>query len=185
MTEVHTLAALKYVVSPVLFSFSTVPSKMRDPGRDLEVLLSLLHGLTRMWLAVPGGALLEVTSPPMPKSGRLYGEGGYLFFGSLRKNDRQRTPPKRLGTRESSRNNMQQRHSSATEPHEGAGLSGQCLDCSRIVKHGNGVTVLLTAESYQFMSGSAIIVFLVGLRDLIRVVSKILLQASWLRKIED
>ena len=33
-------------------------------------------------------------------------------------------------------------------------IQGLCLDCSRIVKHGTGVTVLLTAESYQFMSGS-------------------------------
>ncbi|CAE7370681.1 unnamed protein product [Symbiodinium natans] len=39
---------------------------------------------------------------------------------------------------------------------DNARLLRQCLDCSRIVKHGNGVTVLLTAESYQFMSGQLV-----------------------------
>ncbi|CAJ1340269.1 unnamed protein product [Effrenium voratum] len=32
----------------------------------------------------------------------------------------------------------------------------QCLDYSRIVKHGNGITVLLTAESYQILSGQLV-----------------------------
>ncbi|CAE7481846.1 unnamed protein product, partial [Symbiodinium sp. CCMP2456] len=43
---------------------------------------------------------------------------------------------------------------SAAKSIDGARLLRLCLDCARIVKHGTGVTVLLTAESYQFMSGS-------------------------------
>ncbi|CAE7411919.1 AKT1 [Symbiodinium natans] len=35
-------------------------------------------------------------------------------------------------------------------------LLRQCMDFSRIVKHGSGVTVLLTAESYQILSGQLV-----------------------------
>jgi len=45
---------------------------------------------------------------------------------------------------------------SAAKNVDGARLLRLCLDCSRIVKHGTGVTVLLTAESYQFMSGQLV-----------------------------
>ncbi|CAE7253192.1 unnamed protein product [Symbiodinium necroappetens] len=45
---------------------------------------------------------------------------------------------------------------SAAKSIDGARLLRLCLDCSRIVKHGTGVTVLLTAESYQFMSGQLV-----------------------------